>query len=89
MIAIDDQGDFIVDNDGNMTESTNPPQQNFIAEVRCLQTTYIVEPTFGRNYLTWTLSQNVNDRIADLIRISKKYLTINNVSYVNGVYSII
>ncbi len=88
-IALDDQGDFVTNNAGNLTTTQLGPQQNFISEVRCLQTTYSVDPTFGRSYLVWTLSQSIKDRIDDLIRISKKYLTINSVSYTNGVYNII
>ena len=87
-IAIDEKGDFMVDENGDLIKSTNEPLQNYIAETRCLQTTYPFDPTFGRAYLVWTLSQAVSDRLNDLVRISKKYLTLKSISYKNGKFEI-
>lgn len=65
MIAIDENGDFVLI-DGKLTETSVPQQQNYISEVRCLQDTYEPDPGFGRNPLTWSLSQNPSERMRNL-----------------------
>lgn len=81
MIAIDDNGNFEVDASNHLKASTYPAAQNFKAETRCVQGTWIPDPTFGRNTLIWTLSQSPSDRCEDLTRIGSKYLTVLSVSY--------
>jgi len=81
MIALDDNGNFVVDANNHLTAVAVPAQQNFKAEVRCIQQTWIPDPTFGRNVLIWTLSQSPSDRCADLSRIGTKYMTVNSVVY--------
>lgn len=81
MIALDDNGNFLVDGNGHLTASTNPPLQNFKSETRCIQQTYAIDPTYGRNVLVWTLSQSPSDRCSDLFRIGSKYLAVQSVLY--------
>lgn len=81
MIAIDDNGNFITDAANHLTSVAVPAQQNFKAEVRCIQDTWAPDPTFGRNVLIWTLSQSPSDRCEDLTRIGLKYMTVNSVIY--------
>ena len=81
MIAIDDNGNFVVTATNHLTTTATSPAQNFKAEVRCIQGTWAPDQTFGRNTLIWTLSQSVGDRCADLIRIGTKYMTVIAVSY--------
>lgn len=79
-IALTDNGNFDV-KDGRLTRAQNPPLQNFKSEVRCIQETYPVNPTFGRNVLVWELSQSPQDRCADIFRIGEKYMPVKSVFY--------
>jgi len=79
-IALTDNGNFLL-KDGKLTAAQNPPLQYFKSEVRCIQETYAVDPTFGRNVLVWNLSQSVGDRCSDLYRIGEKYMPVKSVTY--------
>lgn len=81
MIAIDDNGNFIVDANGRLTTTSRPADQNFVAEVRCIQGTWPVDLTYGRNVLIWTISQSPVDRCGDLARIGSKYTVVKSVVY--------
>jgi hypothetical protein len=81
MIGLDDNGNFLVDSNGRLLPSPNPPLQNFKSEVRCIQQTYAIDETYGRNVLVWTLGQSVSDRISDLYRIGLKYMPVQTVTY--------
>lgn len=81
MIALTNNGDFAVDETGHLTTTSTPDKQNFMSEVRCLQGTYEPQPDFGRNPLVWGLSQSPKDRIDDLVRISKKYVSVQAITY--------
>lgn len=80
MIALDANGDFIVDSNGLLTQSQNPPWQNYEAESRCLQGTYVPDETFGRNPIAWQLG-NVANKIDDLTRIGNKYVVVQSVTF--------
>lgn len=82
-IALDDNGNFLLGDNGNLSESQNPPLQYFKSEVRCIQETYAVDTTYGRNVLVWNLSQSVGDRCSDLYRIGEKYMPVKSVTYSN------
>lgn len=79
-IALTDNGNFETKN-GRLTTAQNPPLQYFKSEVRCIQETYEIDPTFGRNVLVWNLGQSVQDRCADLYRIGEKYMPVKSVFY--------
>ena len=79
-IALTDNGNFDTRN-GRLTQAQNPPLQYYKSEVRCIQETYAVDRTFGRNVLVWNLSQSVSDRAADLLRIGEKYMPVKSVTY--------
>lgn len=79
-IALTDNGNFLL-KDGKLTQAQNPPLQYFKSEVRCIQETYAVDRTFGRNVLVWNLSQSPSDRCADLTRIGEKYMPVKSVTY--------
>jgi hypothetical protein len=81
-IALTDNGNFLL-KDGRLTTAQNPAFQNYKSEVRCIQETYPVDRTFGRNVLVWNLSQSVQDRCNDLFRIGEKYLPVKSVTYNN------
>lgn len=83
MIAIDENGNLIADKNGNIARvsETEAPLQNFISETRCVQGTFAYLPEFGLNPAVWYLSQSPRDRVDDLIRISKKYLTVRTIQY--------
>ena len=80
MIGLTDNGNFAIKN-GRLTTAQNPPLQNFKSEVRCIQETYAVDRTFGRNVLVWNISQSPSDRCADLLRIGQKYMPVKSVVY--------
>ena len=90
MIALDKDGNLAVNDDGELYQVTGEAaqQQFFIAEVRCTQGTFELLPDFGKNPAVWYLSQSSADRADDLIRISKTYLTIKSIQYVNNVYEV-
>lgn len=81
-IALDENGDFKTVG-GKLTTVTGQAalNQNAMSETRCLQDTWPVDLTFGRNQLVWGLSQSPRDRIADLVRISSKYFTVKAATY--------
>ena len=81
MIGLDDNGNFLTDINGHLAMSANPPLQNFKSEVRCIQQTYFIDETYGRNVLVWTLSQSPSDRCGDLYRIGQKYMAVQSVTY--------
>ena len=87
MIAIDDNGNFVMSG-GKLTATSQPEQQAYKAECRCMQGTYAFDTLYGLNPLVWQLSQSINDRISDLYRIGYKYLVVNSVVYSNGSYII-
>jgi len=84
MIALDDNGNFLVDGSGNLTTTSIGPIQNAKSELRCQQGTWAADPTFGRNELIWTISQSVQDRSLDIYRIISKYVNVQDVSYDTG-----
>lgn len=80
MIAINQDGDFVANATGQLTETTFPEQQNYMAETRCLQGTWPPNTLFGRNPLIWGISQSVKDRIDDLTRIGQQYLVVRSIT---------
>lgn len=81
MLALDNNGNFVVDTSNHLTATSVPLEQNFKSEVRCIQETWVPDSTFGRNTLVWTLSQSISDRCLDLTRIGTKYMTVQSVMY--------
>lgn len=83
-IALDANGNFIVNNSNALQTVATPylaSVQNFESETRCEEGTFSFMPLFGLDPLAWKLSQSVSDRIADLLRIGAKYLTVQSISY--------
>lgn len=91
MIALDENGNFVVDANNHLKETTTPADQNFMSECRCMQGTYAMDPSYGLNPVVWELSQSPRDRCADLYRIGIKYTPVQSVLYNSetGDYSII
>jgi len=81
MIEIDDNGNFVVDDNGLLKTTSRPNTQSAKAEMRCQQGSWFLDPTFGRNLLVWTISQSPRDRSMDLSRIAQKYVTVGSVVY--------
>lgn len=83
MISIDFDGNIKTDSSGNIASvsGSEATQQAFVSEVRCTQGTFDLLPEFGRNPIVWTLSQSPKDRMEDIVRISKNYLTVREISY--------
>lgn len=81
MIALDDNGNFVTDEAGHLTTTSIGPIQNAKSELRCQQGDWPPDLTFGRNLLTWTLSQSVQDRSLDIYRIISKYVNVQDVAY--------
>ena len=79
-IALTPDGNFLLVN-GRLSETSEPEQQNFMSEVRCVQNTYAPDMTYGRNPIVWTISQSTNDRIDDLTRIGQKYLVVTSITF--------
>jgi hypothetical protein len=79
MIALDNNGNFVLV-DGKLSQSVNPPWQNFEAESRCLQGTYDPDQTFGRNPIAWEIGNTAN-KIDDLTRIGFKYVIVQSVTF--------
>ena len=87
MIAIDDNGNFVTASGSLSTTDKHEPQA-YKAECRCFQGQYEIDPLYGLNTLVWQLSQSVNDRIGDLYRVGYKYLSVNSITFKDGVYII-
>lgn len=81
MIALTPNGDFETNANGQLINTSQPANQNFISEVRCEQGTWNPDETFGRNPIIWTVSQSPKDRIDDLTRIGQKYIVVKNITY--------
>lgn len=81
MIAIDDNGNFVTNAAGLLTETRTPAVQNAKAELRCLQGTWEADQYFGRNAIVWGVSQSTQDRTADINRVVSKYATCLFVAY--------
>jgi len=88
MIAIDENGNFVMVNN-KLSSTSNLPLQSFKAECRCEQGTYVADSLFGRNPIIWQISQSPNDRIDDLYRIGYKYLAVNSITYKEGVFIVL
>lgn len=80
-IKIDDNGDFVTDDNGLLVSIDSPNAQSAKAEMRCQQNSWFLNPNYGRNFLVWTISQSTSDRAVDLTRIAKKYVTVGTVIY--------
>ncbi len=81
MIALDNNGNFVVNTAGRLTTTGTPGVQCAKGETRCIQGSWEADPYFGRNELVWTISQSVQDRSADLNRIASKYINVVFVTY--------
>lgn len=82
MIALDENGNFITNSNNRLTQARRPDIQNAQAESRCVQGQYAPDLTYGKNYLTWYLSDSVSDRANDLYRIASKYTQVISVIYI-------
>lgn len=80
-IEIDDNGDFVVDDDGHLKTTSTPNVQSAKSEMRCQQNSWFLNLNFGRNFYVWMIAQNTADRAVDLSRIAKKYVTVGTVIY--------
>lgn len=81
MIALDDNGNFVIDAAGHLTATRTPALQNAKCELRCIQGSWPANLFFGRNQLIWTISQSVQDRSLDINRITSKYVQVVSVIY--------
>ena len=90
MIAIDQSGNIITNNKGMIksVSGDEAKEQNFASEVRCVQGTFDYLPSFGRNPAVWYLTTSISDRVFDLVRISKKYLSLKSIDYINKIFNI-
>lgn len=81
MIEINDSGDFVVNELGQLKTTSRPNTQSAKAEMRCEQGSWYLDLNFGRNLLVWKISQSSRDRCVDLARIARKYVTVGSVVY--------
>lgn len=81
MIALDDNGNFVVDALNHLTSTRTPNVQCAKSELRCQQGSWFINPYFGRNQLVWTISQSTADRSLDITRIIQKYANPIAVTY--------
>ena len=81
MIALDENGNFLQNENGQLKETANPEIQNAQSECRCNQGEWDVDILFGKNILIWNLTDSVNDRCNDLFRICSKYYAVQAVNY--------
>lgn len=81
MIALDDNGNFVVNIAGHLTTTRIPGIQNAKCEMRCIQGSWPANLFFGRNQLIWSISQSVQDRSLDINRIATKYVQVVSVTY--------
>lgn len=81
MIALDDNGNFLFNENGLLEETAYPDQQNAKAECRCMQGEWVVDPLYGKNILIWELSSSPNDRCNDLFIICSKYFAVRSVTW--------
>ena len=81
MIALDDNGNFLFNENGYLEETEYPEEQNAKAECRCNQGEWEVDPLYGKNILIWELSSSESDRCNDLFRICSKYFPVQSIVY--------
>ncbi len=81
MIALDDNGNFLFNENGLLATTAYPAEQNAKAEIRCMQGEWIVDPLYGKNFLIWELSSSPNDRCNDLFSICLKYFAVRAVTW--------
>ena len=81
MIALDDNGNFLFNENGLLATTNYPSQQNAKAECRCMQGEWSVDILYGKNFLIWELSSSPNDRCNDLFAICSKYFGVRSVTW--------
>jgi hypothetical protein len=79
MIALDDNGNFIANDNGLLANTNYPNIQNAKSECRCMQGEWLTDILYGKNFLVWELSSSPNDRCNDLFIICAKYYEVRSV----------
>lgn len=89
-ILLDDQGNLQFNTNGTLQtiDSYHAAIQFSKSECRCTEGNYFADSSYGKSPLAWYLSQSPVDRIADLQRITAKYLQAKNIYYTNGIFTI-
>jgi hypothetical protein len=81
MIALDENGNFLVNENGTLKTTNFPEIQNAQSECRCYQGEWEVNTLYGKNILIWTLTNSENDRCNDLYRICSRYYAVQSITY--------
>lgn len=90
-IKLDADGNIVVNEITGLSEQIYGQdilEQGAISECRCEMGQNFADLNYGRDPLTWKLSQSNIDRVADIKRIIRKYYEPNSISVQDNVITV-